>query len=165
MIASAPKTNATRTALVTVPLIVGIGLLTGKLSGSGYGNDWFDALLKPSLMPPGWLFGAAWTILYTLLGSALAIVWAAPSSSARLTGLTLFLFQLVLNFSWSPLFFGLHEVGLALIGLVAILILSTAAAIQFRRVRPIAAWLMTPYLAWLGFATYLNFEILRLNAG
>jgi benzodiazapine receptor len=152
-----------RATLITLPTIVGIGFLMGQLSNSGYGNDWFDALAKPSAMPPGWVFGAAWSFLYMLLAIALALVWAAPSSSARSTGLSLFLAQLVLNFAWSPMFFAWHQVGFALGMILVMLALSVAAATGFARVRRSAAVLMLPYLGWLAFASYLNFEIMRLN--
>jgi tryptophan-rich sensory protein len=154
-----------RTALVTVPLIVGVGFLMGQLSDSGYGNGWFDALAKPSAMPPGWAFGLAWTILYVLLGAASAIIWNAPSSGARSAGLALFLIQLLLNFSWSPLFFGAHQILWALGVIVVMLGLSIATTANFAKTSKVAAGLMIPYLAWLAFATYLNFEILQLNPG
>ena len=157
--------NFLRAAIVTVPVILGIGFLMGQLSNSGYGNAWFDALAKPAAMPPGWAFGAAWSFLYVLIGIAVAMIWAAAPSRARSTGLALFAVQLLLNFSWSPLFFGVHQVVPALVILVAILALSAATTSAFARVRPAAAWLMAPYLAWLAFACFLNFEIWRLNPG
>jgi tryptophan-rich sensory protein len=160
-----PAKSVAKVAAITVPLILGVGFLMGQLSNSGYGNDWFDALVKPAAMPPGWAFGAAWTILYVLLGVSLAIVWSAPPSSARSTSLLIFFIQLLLNFSWSPLFFGAHQIDVALAVIVTILALSIAATQTFTRVRKIAAVLMLPYLAWLAFATYLNFEILTLNRG
>jgi tryptophan-rich sensory protein len=160
---TAPPRSPIRAALVTVPLILGIGFLMGQLSNSGYGNDWFDTLAKPAAMPPGWVFGAAWSFLYVLLGIALAFVWTAPPSPARTAGLTLFFVQLALNFAWSPMFFALHQVALALIMILGMLILTVAAAIAFARVRPPAALLMLPYLGWLAFASYLNWGILSLN--
>jgi hypothetical protein len=63
-----------RWALVTVPVIVLLGFLSGKFANSGFGNRWFDALEKPALMPPGWAFGAAWTVLYILMGLAFAMI-------------------------------------------------------------------------------------------
>lgn len=155
--------NAIRTALVTVPPILGVGFLMGRLSNSGDGNAWFDALAKPAAMPPGWVFGAAWSLLYVLLGIAVALAWAAPPSRARSAGLGLFAVQLALNFAWSPMFFAWHQVGFALGMILAMLALSAAAAAAFARVRPLAGWLMLPYFGWLAFASYLNFEILRLN--
>ena len=152
-----------RLALITVPLVLGIGFLAGQLSNSGYGNAWFDALAKPQAMPPGWAFGTAWSILYVLLGIVLAILIRAPRSKARSMALPLFLAQLVLNFCWSPIFFGAHEVELGLGVIVAIFLLSLAATPVIAKLSRIAAWLMIPYLMWLAFASYLNFEIWRLN--
>lgn len=160
---AAPARSPLRVAVFTIPAIVGIGFLIGQLSNSGYGNQWFDALTKPAAMPPGWVFGAAWSFLYVLLGVALALVWAARPSSARSTGLRLFFAQLALNFAWSPVFFAWHQVGSALGMILAMLALSAGAAAAFAKVRPVAAMLMLPYLGWLAFASYLNFEILRLN--
>jgi translocator protein len=158
-------TNVAKIAAISVPLILGAGFLSGWLSNSGYGNDWFDGLAKPAAMPPGWAFGVAWTILYVLLGIVLAILLTAPRSRERSAALTPFLLQLALNFIWSPLFFGAHQAELGLAVIVAILLLSIAATRSIARVSRAAAWLMVPYLAWLGFASYLNFEIVRLNPG
>jgi tryptophan-rich sensory protein len=154
-----------KTGVVTVPVILGIGFLMGVVSNSGFGNGWFDELAKPAAMPPGWAFGVAWTILYVLLGISLALLLSAPESRQRSTALALFLVQLALNFSWSPLFFGAHEVKRAFAVIVAILALSIATVATARKVNAAAALLMLPYLAWLCFATCLNFEISRLNPG
>ena len=154
-----------RIALVTVPVMVLLGSASGWLSNSGFGNQWFDALAKPSFMPPGWLFGVAWTILYILLGLALAIALAEPPSPRRKLGLTLFFIQLALNFAWSPIFFGLHQIGLAKIIIYLIAVLAAAAAGQFLRLRRPAGLLMIPYLMWLIFAATLNATIENLNPG
>ncbi len=160
---SHPAEPATRIALITVPVIVALGFLSGRLSNSGFGNDWFDALAKPAAMPPGWAFGAAWTILYILLGIVLATVMAARRSIARSKALTQFIMQLGLNLCWSPLFFGAHQVELGLATIIVILLLSLAATRNIAEISRVTAWLMVPYLAWLSFAAYLNFEIWRLN--
>ena len=152
-----------RWALVTVPAVLLLGTLSGRASNSGYGNPWFDALAKPEAMPPGWVFGAAWTILYILMGLALAMILNARGARGRPLALTLFFAQLVLNYSWSPIFFALHELRLALFVIAAMLGLSIAATVRFAKVRPTAALLMLPYLAWLCFAGYLNYRIIELN--
>ena len=72
-----------RYALVTVPAILLLGTLSGKVSNSGYGNPWFDALAKPSFMPPGWAFPVAWSLLYILLGLSLAIILNARGAKGR----------------------------------------------------------------------------------
>ena len=154
-----------RHAFVTVPAIVILGSLSGWLSNSGYENGWFDALQKPGFMPPGWVFGFTWTLLYVLLGLALALILAIPPSDRRRTALTLFVAQLALNFSWSPIFFAAHDIKLALIVIVVMLALAAAAAGQFWRIRPLAGMLMLPYLAWLCFAAVLTSAIDRLNPG
>ncbi|MEQ6335288.1 TspO/MBR family protein [Sphingobium sp. MK2] len=152
-----------RWALLTVPAIVLLGFLSGRLANSGYGNRWFDALEKPTLMPPGWLFGVAWTILYVLMGLALAIVLHARGAKGRGPAIALFLVQLVMNLAWSPLFFRAHQVGSALILILALIVVVAITIWLFDRVRRIAGLLLLPYLAWLCFASFLNYEIGRLN--
>jgi tryptophan-rich sensory protein len=152
-----------RYALVTVPAILLLGTLSGRASGSGYGNMWFDALAKPSFMPPGWAFPVAWTILYVCLGLALALVLHARGARGRPLALAFFFAQLLLNYSWSPLFFAAHKVDLAFLVIVAMIALAAAAALLFFRIRRTAGLLMLPYIAWLVFAAALNYEIGRLN--
>ena len=153
----------TRVALVCVPLIVFLGFLAGGLAGSGDENRWFAALAKPSIQPPGWLFGVAWTVLYALMGFALALVINARGADGRTSAICAFAFQLTLNFAWSPLFFLAHQVSFALVLIVIILLAATVTTLAFARVRKLAAWLMLPYLLWLGFATLLNYQFDRLN--
>src|SRR3954469_14906014 len=99
-----------KTAAVCVVAIELLGGLSGWLSNSGYGNGWFDALQKPSFMPPGWAFGVVWPILFAMLGVALAMIVAEPPSPPRQAALTLFFIQLALNFAWSPIFFAGHDI-------------------------------------------------------
>ena len=152
-----------RWAIVIVPGVLMLGVLSSRLSGSGYGNGWFDALAKPAFMPPGWVFGLGWTLLYILMGFALAMIVAARGARRRGYAITLFAVQLATNLAWAPLFFGAHKVtaALILIGLLIVAVLATILA--FVRIRPVAAGLLLPYLAWLLFAATLNFAILRLN--
>ena len=153
---------------IAVPAVIGIvalGSLSGFLSNSGYSNDWFAALDKPSFMPPGWMFGVVWTTLYALMGLAVAMVWTAPPSPERSTALRLFAAQLVLNLAWSPIFFGARMVEIGLLVILVMFVLVALTAWHFGRVRPLAGWLLVPYLAWLCVATALNFEIGRLNPG
>jgi benzodiazapine receptor len=152
-----------RYALVTVPLVLLLGLASGMLAGSGYDNPWFAALDKPGIMPPGWVFPVAWSILYVLQGIALAIVLQARGAQGRGVAVAAFIVQLALNVAWSPLFFAAHRVhaALALIGLV--FVSAAVTTLLFRRVRPVAALLMLPYLAWLLFAGLLNYKVIQLN--
>jgi tryptophan-rich sensory protein len=152
-----------RWALVTIPLVELLGISSGQLSGSGFGNPWFDALLKPRFMPPGWAFAVIWPILYALMGLALGIILAARGARGRGVAITLFIIQLILNLAWSPLFFAAHQVTIAFGVVVAMLVAAVATAASFARIRPGAALLLVPYIAWLVFAALLNFEIMQLN--
>lgn len=152
-----------RYALFTVPLVLLLGIVSSRLSGSGYSNPWFAALVKPAAMPPAWLFPLAWTLLYVLLGLALALILHARGARGRPLAVGLFVAQLLLNYAWAPLFFALHEVRAALIVLVAMLVTAAAATMLFARIRKAAALLMLPYLAWLLLALWLNFQIMALN--
>jgi translocator protein len=152
-------------ALITVPAIVIIGSLMGYLSNSGFENDWYAVLQKPSFQPPAWMFGVVWTALYTMLGFALAIILLEPPSKQRRDAIWLFGGQLALNFSWSPVFFGMHMIDVAFLILVVMLVMAIATASLFRRLKPVAGWLMLPYLLWLCLASALNYETGRLNPG
>ncbi|KRB80626.1 CrtK protein [Sphingomonas sp. Root710] len=157
------RTSYLRWALITVPGILLLGLLSGRLANSGYGNPWFDALQKPAIMPPGWAFGTAWSILYILMGFALAVILNARGAKGRSVAIALFLIQLALNLAWSPVFFAMHRIMLAFGLILAILLWASVATAAFWRIRPIAGILMLPYLAWLIFASVLNWQIHELN--
>jgi len=152
-----------RYALLTVPLVLLLGTVSGRIANSGYGNAWFDALEKPAIMPPGWMFGAAWTLLYILLGLALALILHARGARGRGPALALFVLQLLINYSWSPIFFAFHEVGLAFWTIAAMILVSAVTAVLFWRIRRVAALLMLPYIAWLCFAALLTWQIGALN--
>ncbi|MFN3749618.1 MAG: TspO/MBR family protein [Sphingorhabdus sp.] len=152
-----------RWALFIVPTIMFLGFLSGTVSGSGEQNSWFAELVKPAAQPPGWAFGVVWPILYLLMGIAVSIILNARGARLRGIAVALFAIQLALNLYWSPLFFGQHQVTAAFYLLLAIWGAAFATTLVFGRIRPLAAWLMVPYLAWLSFAAILNYQIDRLN--
>ena len=157
------RMSYTRWALVMVPLMILLGSLSGILSNSGYNNHWFAALARPAMMPPAWAFPVAWTILYALMGLSLALILDARRASGRRLAVGLFILQLVLNLAWSPVFFALHKVHFAVLLIVMILVAAIATVIAFKRIRPLAAYLLVPYLLWLSFAAVLNYQIDQLN--
>lgn len=154
-----------KVGVIAVVLIELLGGASGWLSNSGYGNSWFDALRKPPFMPPGWVFGLVWPILYALMGISLAMILTVAPSPRRQAGLTLFFIQLALNFAWSPIFFAGHDIRVAKIIIFVMTVVAAAAAGQFLRLRKTAGLLLIPYLAWLIFATVLNVTIESLNPG
>ncbi|MEO7014561.1 MAG: TspO/MBR family protein [Dokdonella sp.] len=123
-------------------------------------DAWYASLQKPSFNPPAWIFGPAWTLLYILMAVA---AWRVFRVAGWGPAIGLWLIQLAVNASWSPLFFGMHRIDLALLTIIALDILVIATIAVFFRKDRIAAWLMLPYLAWIAFATTLNATIWQLN--
>ena len=152
-------------AAIAIPAVLLAGMAMGWISNSGMDNGWYAALEKPSFQPPSWMFGAVWTALYALMGLALATIWNEPPSKERNSAIRLFFVQLALNYAWSPVFFGGRMIEIGLLLLVAILIAALLTAKAFRAIRPVAGWLLLPYLLWLCLAVTLNYETGRLNPG
>lgn len=140
-----------------------LSLLPGAFGSQFPPGEWYAALAKPGWTPPSGVFGPVWTLLYVLMGVAAWLVWDRHRNAARVA-LTLFVLQLIVNAAWSWLFFGLRSPALAFAGIVLLWALILATVIAFRRLRPPAAALLLPYLAWVTFAAALNFAIWRLNA-
>ncbi len=122
---------------------------------------WYAALQKPAWNPPAWLFGPVWTLLYVLMAVAAWLVWKRVGFGRPLG---LYLVQLVLNAAWTPIFFSAHAMVPALIVIVALWVAILLTLLSFRRVNATAGGLFVPYLAWVTFATYLNFTLWRLNS-
>ena len=126
-------------------------------------DGWFTRLNTPSWNPPAWVFGPVWTVLYLMMGVAAWLVWSQGGWKAQRLPLGLFLIQLVLNAAWTPLFFGMHRIGLALIDIAMLWLSLSATVIAFWQVNRPAGWLLVPYLAWVSFAAVLNFTLWRMN--
>ena len=152
-----------RWALFTVPLVVLLGFLSGQLSGSGSDSLWFQSLAKPAIYPPPVWFGIVWTVLYIMMGLALAMVCAAWGARLRGMAIAAFLVQLAVNLAWSPVFFALNDIRAALVVIIVLDVLVLVTIALFWRVRRFAAVLLLPYLAWIAFATVLNWQFLELN--
>lgn len=123
---------------------------------------WYQALSKPSWNPPAWVFGPVWTLLYVSIGVSAWLVWRRRGWGRELGAWSA---QMALNALWTPLFFGLHALGGALIEIVALWLAILGTVLLFWRARPLAGALLLPYLAWVGFAAVLNATLWRLNAG
>jgi len=145
-------------AFVIATLIVG---LSASLFTEPEIAGWYAGLAKPGFNPPNWIFAPVWTTLYVLMAFAAWRVWRV--AGLRSAPLVLYLVQLVLNFAWSLIFFRAHRIELALIDIVLLWVAILATTIAFFRRDALAGALMLPYLAWVGFAAVLNYEIARLN--
>jgi len=154
-----------RSLLLCIPGVLLLGTLSGVASGSSGDQPWFAALAKPAIYPPGATFGIVWPILYVMMGIALALVAATRTSPHRRAALWAFAVQLALNLAWSPTFFAAHQIGVALAILLALDVALIVTVVLFFRVRQAAGVLLLPYLAWVLFATVLNWQVLQLNPG
>ncbi|MEI2261967.1 tryptophan-rich sensory protein [Stenotrophomonas indicatrix] len=125
--------------------------------------DFYASLTLPAWAPPASVFGPVWTVLYALMALAAWLVWRQGGWRAAAPALALYLLQLALNVLWSWLFFGWKQGALAFADIALLLALIVATIVAFHRVRPAAAWLLLPYLAWVTFASALNYAVWQAN--
>ncbi len=160
---STTKLSSAWKFIIAILLCESVGITSGLLA-SASNSLWFDSLNKPTWNPPAYLFGPVWTTLYLLMGISLGIIWShkAPELSKR-SAYRLFALQLFLNFWWSLLFFKFHSPAFALLDIILMVVVIIANIFSFSRFSKPAAWLLVPYIAWVFFATLLNFAIWSLN--
>lgn len=123
---------------------------------------WYASLTKPSFTPPSWLFGPVWTILFALMGVSLYLVWI-NKSKLKPFAIKLFFVQIILNIFWSVIFFGLKMPVWAFGEIVMLWVFIFLTIAEFYKINKTAGILLIPYLAWVSFATLLNFAIAILN--
>ena len=145
---------------LAIPQIAG-GI--GALATTPNIDSWYASIIKPSFNPPNWIFGPVWTFLFLLMGIALYFVWTSKQNKARTIGLRVFGIQLILNIVWSYLFFAMHRPDLAFLEIIILLLAIIANMIAFYSIKKTSAYLLAPYLAWVIFASALNFAIWQLN--
>ena len=158
------RASLLRWSLFTVPLVLLLGFLSGQVGGDAQ-SLWFQSLAKPAIYPPPMWFGIVWSILYVMMGLALAMVCSAWGARGRTAAIVAFSLQLAVNLAWSPVFFGLHDIRAALIVIAVLDVLVVITLVLFWRIRSLAGALLIPYLAWIAFATVLNWQFLELNQG
>jgi tryptophan-rich sensory protein len=144
---------------------IAASLAAGAVGGiaSADAPGFYAALDRPAWAPPGWLFGPVWTVLYLLMGTAAWLVWREGGWARARTALGLFVGQLLVNGGWTWLFFVWRRGDLALLEIVLLLGLILATLAAFARVRPLAAALLLPYLAWVAFAAALTASLWLRN--
>lgn len=128
-------------------------------------GPWYRALQKPAWQPPDWLFGPAWTVIFTLAAIAGVRAWQrTPDRDARGRLLAAFALNGALNVAWNPLFFLLRRPDWALVEVVPLWLSVLLLVVMSGRRDRVAGWLLLPYLAWVGFAGVLNWAVVRLNS-
>ncbi|MBT8234057.1 MAG: tryptophan-rich sensory protein [Saprospiraceae bacterium] len=152
---------------IKILLITVSALLLGFVSGFST-NDaittWYPTLNKPFFQPPNWLFGPVWTVLYIMIGISVGLILTkVENSELKKKALVVFGIQFVLNLIWSPIFFGLKQITLALIVIIILLVMIFYTIKLFSKLNNSSGKLLIPYFLWVTFATLLNGAIVYLN--
>jgi translocator protein len=160
--------NARPNWLILAAFVAG-ALLAGAIGAlfspvvSAAANHWYAMLAKPPWSPPNGWFGPVWTALYVMMGISAWLIWRERYHRSRSAALAAYAVQLLLNAVWAPLFFGARNIGAGLFVIVALWLAIAWTIREFAAVKATAAWLLAPYLIWVGFASALNLAIWKLN--
>lgn len=149
--------------LISLLIVLAIGFVASLVTRPEIAG-WYGTLHKPPFNPPPWLFAPVWTAIYIMIATSAYLIWKHRSHKpAYIIARLVYFIQLILNFSWSIVFFGMHQIAVAMI-VIILLWLSIVLNINwFNKFNRAAAWLLVPYLLWVSFASVLNVSIYLLN--
>ena len=133
----------------------------GGLVTLSFKEPWYSQLMKSNFNPPDWIFAPVWTTLYLMMTLAIWIFW--HSKNRDMSTIYIYFVHILFNTTWSVVFFGLHNILLALINLVILICLIVILVLRFKRVNKISSYLMSPYLLWSCYALFLNLNLYILN--
>ena len=157
-----PENKSYLSLIMWIVALIAIGGLIGSLTKPEI-STWYSTLNRSSLTPPNYVFPVAWTILYGIIGICGWLIWHAQALPQLVVIKTLYIIQLILNWSWTPLFFHYHLTGFSLLilGCMDVLV-GTLILLAYPKIRSVSLLIM-PYFFWILFASYLNFYILAYN--
>ena len=147
-------------SLFLILLITFIASAIGGFTTASFKEPWYSQIILPSFNPPSWVFGPVWTTLYIMMSVAIWKIWI---NSFNLNILKLYFIHLFFNATWSISFFGFHQIGLALINLIVILIFIILLMKNYFSMDKVSFYLMIPYFMWSSYALILNSSIFMLN--
>ena len=147
-------------SLLILLLVTFIAPVIGSYVTSVFKEPWYSEIIQPSFNPPSWVFPPVWTTLYVMMSIAIWRVWIAFFNSKILK---LYFIHLFFNCIWSIIFFGFHQIGLALINIIVILFFIIILMKEYLKIDKLSFYLMIPYFLWSSFALVLNASILFLN--
>ncbi len=127
------------------------------------GMDWYETLVIPELAPPGWVIGFAWSFIYICTATSALILYTRAKKSARLSLMLAFGANGMLNILWTAVFFGVHELGWAVVEIMALELSVIWIMVHAAHVSKRATLLLLPYAAWVLFAGYLTLRLWQLN--
>lgn len=149
--------------IISIAITLSIGALGGWATAQSV-KTWYPTLNKPFFNPPNWLFGPVWTSLYILIGIAAYLVWMKRDQITHVPRtVAIYFIQLILNLGWSFIFFYLHEIGFALAEILMLLAVIILNAVLFYRIDKWAGLIFIPYILWVSFAAFLNYNLFILN--
>ena len=132
----------------------------GGYTSSVFKEPWYSQLTLASFNPPSWVFGPVWTTLYVMMSLAIWKIWYNTKDKKILN---IYFIHLFFNATWSVVFFGFHQIFLAMIVLVILIFFIIVLILRFKRVNLVSYYLMIPYLLWCSYALFLNFNLFLLN--
>ena len=133
----------------------------GGLASISFKEPWYSQLVKSNYNPPDWIFAPVWTTLYLMMTLAIWFYW--HTKNRDMNTVYIYFIHIVFNTTWSVVFFGLHQIFLALVILMILILLIIVLIIRFKRVNFVSYYLMIPYLLWCCYALFLNFNLFILN--
>ncbi|GGL46024.1 TspO/MBR family protein [Halocalculus aciditolerans] len=163
-VAEFPRAHPVASLVVAVLAVEAVGASGAVFTAQGLA-EWYGTLRRPGVAPPNWVFGPVWTTLFALVGVAAWLVWRQGEENPRGVRLAggVFAVHFAFNLGWSAVFFGLREIGAALVVIAVLWVLIAATTWAFARIDRRAAALLVPYLLWVSFAAYLNYQFWLLN--
>lgn len=153
----------------TIKLIISIALcqaagLIGSVFTAPAIAGWYSGLIKPGFNPPSWVFGPVWTLLYTLMGLSLYLIWREGIKQKKVRqAVIIFIIHLAFNTVWSIIFFGFQSPAWAFVDIILLWLMIGLIIHYFWKIKKLSAYLLIPYWAWVSFAAVLNFYLWRLN--
>ena len=147
-------------SLAIITLITFLAPAIGGYATSTFKEPWYSQLILPSFNPPSWVFAPVWSILYLMMSLAIWKIWAKTFDGKILK---IYFIHIFFNSTWTVIFFGFHQIGLALINLIIILIFIIILMREYFSKDKISFILMIPYLSWSSYALVLNSSIFLLN--
>lgn len=157
-----PSAGSQAAALLIAVAVTFLAAAAGAMASVEAGA-FYSQLVRPDWAPPGWVFGPVWSVLYALMAAAVWLVWRTAGFPRARLAVFLYVAQLAVNALWSWLFFAWRLGALAFAGVVILWMLIMATAVAFWRLQHFAAWLLAPYIAWVGFAAALTLAIWQRN--
>ena len=133
----------------------------GAFTTINYKEPWYSQIIKSNYNPPDWVFAPVWTSLYLMMTFAIWIFWHCKNKDTNTV--YIYFLHIIVNTTWSIVFFGLHQIFLEMIVLVILIFFIIVLILRFKRVNLVSYYLMIPYLLWCSYALFLNFNLFLLN--